>query len=132
MLARHSRPLSIWLFGTALVIAAPSARADDLLRFGRIATLAPLCDVRDEQWSFDLRRAELQAATGSRRSDDKALEIAPGSPAAIAALSRAEHDAIEEFAEVSPARSCENLRPDPDLNHADEIVRAFRARRPGS
>ena len=132
MLTRDRRPLSIWLLCAVLVIVAPPARADDLLRFGRLATLAPLCDLRNEQWSFDLRRAELQSATGSARPDDKALETAPGSPAAIAALSRAEHDAIEEFAEDSPARSCEKLRPDPDLNHADEIVRAFRAQRPES
>ena len=123
--------LMIVLIGSGL----SPARADDLQRFGRIATLAPLCSERDEDWSFDLRRAELQTATGSARFDDEALKAAPGSRQAIAALSAAEHTAIEEFAENSPARSCEAVRAEPDLRRADEIVRAFRARRehrPGS
>ena len=108
---------------------AAQAPADDLVRFGRIATLAPLCSVRDDAWSFDLRRAELQTATGSTRSDDDALKAAPGSGQAIAALSLAEHTALEEFAEDSPARSCEGVRADGDLRRGDEIVRAFRAQR---
>ena len=108
---------------------SPRAGADDVERFGRIATLAPLCAARDEAWSFDLRRAELQSATGSTRFDDAALEAAPGSKQVVAALSSAEHEALEEFAENSPSRSCEAVRADPDLRHADEIVRAFRAQR---
>ena len=115
----------------ALVASASSVRADDLRRFGRIATLAPLCDVRDDAWSFDLRRAELQAATGSG-PDDQALATAPGSQPAIASLSLAEHDALEEFAEDAPDRSCEKLRADADLMHADEIVRRFRMQKPNS
>ena len=120
------------LFCAALIVAASAARADDLSRFGRIATLAPLCDLRDDAWSFDLRRAEIQAATGSDRSDDKALEAAPGSRQAIASLSLAEHDALEEFAEDSPSRSCEKIRADADLSHADAVVRRFRAQKPES
>lgn len=110
-------------------IGAHAAQADDLERFGRLATLAPLCSVRDEAWSFDLRRAELQTATGSARFDDDALRTAPGSQRAVAALSSAEHEAIEEFAEASPARSCDAVRADADLQRGDEIVRAFRAQR---
>lgn len=106
-----------------------SARADELLRFGRIATLAPLCSERDEAWAFDLRRAELQTATGSARFDDDALRAAPGSRQAVATLSSAEHEALEEFAENSPVRSCEAVRADADLSRGDEIVRAFRAQR---
>ena len=118
--------LHLLLIAMIGAVATP-ARADDLERFGRIATLAPLCAARDEAWSFDLRRAELQSATGSTRFDDAALKAAPGSKQAVAALSSAEHEALEEFAENSPSRSCEAVRADPDLGHADEIVRAFRA-----
>ena len=125
---RPSRVSCLLLIAT-IAAAAPPARADDVERFGRIATLAPLCAARDEAWSFDLRRAELQSATGSTRFDDAALEAAPGSKQVVAALSSAEHEALEEFAENSPSRSCEAVRADPDLHHADEIVRAFRAQR---
>ncbi len=121
------RGRSLWLALILTGIGSMAARADDLARYGRIATLAPLCSVRDDAWSFDLRRAELQAATGSARFDDDALRTAPGSLRAIAALSSAEHEAIEEFAETSPARSCAAVRADTDLHRGDEIVRAFRA-----
>lgn len=125
MQSRHFRiALTVSMIGW---IAA--AHADDLERFGRIATLAPLCAVRDEAWSFDLRRAELQSATGSARFDDDALRAAPNSEQAVAALSSADHTAIEEFAEDSPARTCEAVRADADLRRGDEIVRAFRAQR---
>ena len=45
--------------------AAPSQAAlDDAVRLGTVATLAPLCGMRDEAWSFDLRRAAVMDATG--------------------------------------------------------------------
>lgn len=123
------REVSGLLLVAMIAAAATPARADDVERFGRIATLAPLCAARNETWSFDLRRAELQSATGSARFDDAALAAAPGSKQVVAALSSAEHTALEEFAENSPSRSCEAVWADPDLRHADEIVRAFRAQR---
>jgi hypothetical protein len=109
--------------------AHAQARKDELLRWGTLATLAPLCGVRDEAWAFDLRRAELQSATGSKRFDDPALKSAPGSNEAVAALSYAEAEALEDFAETSPERTCLPLANSPDLGEGDEIVRAFRAQR---
>lgn len=118
----------VWLiFGSACAHAQESQ--GELLRWGTMATLAPLCGARDEKWAFDLRRAELQSATRSRRFDDEALRAAPGSNEASAALSFAEAEALEEFAESPPERTCKPLALDPDLKQADEIVRAFRAQR---
>lgn len=122
--------LALWATG-----AWAQTSQDELLRLGTLATLAPLCGVRDEAWAFDLRRAELQNATRSRRFDDEALYAAPGSNEATAALSFAETEALEEFADSPPERSCAPLPGTPDLKRADEIVRAFRAQRdkpPGS
>ena len=115
--------------------ADAQASTDQVVRWGKMATLAPLCGLRDEAWSFDLRRAELQGATGSKRFDDKALRSAPGSNEAVAALSYAETEALEGFAETPPERTCLPLSGNPDLLEADDIVRAFRAQRerqPGS
>ncbi len=113
--------------------ASGSVRAqgtqDALLRWGALATLTPLCGLRDEAWAFDLRRAELQAATKSERSDDEALRRAPGRAEAEAALSYAETEALEQFADAPPERSCVPLARDPALGEADEIVRAFRWQR---
>lgn len=146
MLTRFEWGMS--MFGTAwrsafsitCVLAGPAvAQAQgtpsELLRFGSVATLAPLCGLRDEAWAFDLRRAEIQSVTRSPRFDDQALRAAPGSDAAIASLSYAETEALEDFAEAPPDQSCGTLARSPDLTGADEIVRAFRAQRgpqPGS
>jgi len=47
--------------------AAPSEAAlDDAVRLGTVATLAPLCGMRDEAWSFDLRRTAVMDATRPR------------------------------------------------------------------
>lgn len=119
--------LLLWSIGSALI--GPGVAQDELLRWGTLATLAPLCGVRDETWAFDVRRAELQSATGSKRFDDPALKSAPGSNEAAAALSYAEAEALEDFAEASPERTCVPLANSPDLGRADEIVRAFRAQR---
>jgi hypothetical protein len=127
MLGRAGGVLMCGLFG--LGAARAQAPTDELLRWGTLATLAPLCGVRDETWAFDLRRAELQSAIGSKRFDDPALKSAPGSDAAMAALSYAEAEALEDFAETSPERTCVPLANSPDLGRGDEIVRAFRAQR---
>lgn len=74
-----------------------------------------------------LRRIELQSATRNKRFDDPALKSAPGSDAATAALSYAEAEALEDFAEAAPERTCVPLANSPDLRRGDEIVRAFRA-----
>ena len=116
------------LLAPALAAAQP---ADPLVRWGTIATLAPLCGVRDQAWSFDLRRAELQRATRSRRPDDQSLGDAPGSSGAQAALSYAESEALEDFA-ANPPATCRPLASDPALREADAIVRAFRAQFPGT
>lgn len=102
---------------------------DELVRMGGVATLGPLCGIRDEAWSFDLRRAEVQLATRSERFDDEALQAAPGSKEATVALTYAEMEALEDFAEGPPAHTCGPLAENPDLARADEIVRAFRLQR---
>jgi hypothetical protein len=91
---------------------------DDAVRFGAVATLAPLCTLRDAAWAADLRRALLQAA--------------PGSNLAAAALSYAESEALEDFAAGPADATCGPLAHDLDLDRADAIVREFRRRGPGS
>jgi hypothetical protein len=100
---------------------------DKAVRFGAIATLTPLCDLRDPAWAADLRRAELQAM---------GVELAPrqSNPArqaqadrAGAALSYAEDEALESFAEEKPEVACARLAQNPDLATADRMVAAFRA-----
>jgi hypothetical protein len=117
--------------GVALIVTAgPAAtQTNELVQMGRLATLGPLCGLRDEAWAFDLRRAELQGATGSKRWDDEALRAAPGSGAASAALGYAEMEAQEDFAEGPPEQACGKLAHEPGMGQADEIVRAFRAQR---
>jgi len=116
---------------TVLCAAAPAWAqpvADELVRLGSVATVAPLCGLRDEEWAFDLRRAAVQSATKSKAFDDQSLHAAPGGNEASAALGYAEMEALEDFAEA-PARTCGPLAEDPSLAHADETVRAFRAQR---
>ena len=54
---------------------------------------------------------------------------APGSDLAQAALGYAEMEALEQFAAAEPAATCRPLTEHPDLDRADSLVRAFRARR---
>jgi hypothetical protein len=120
------------VFGVlAMLCAAVPGRAqpgsDELTRLGGVATVAPLCGVRDEGWAFDLRRAAVQSATGSKRFDDPALRDAPGRKEAEVALGAAEMEALEDFAEAPPEKTCGPLVKSPELVHADEVVRAFRA-----
>ena len=79
--------------GTAPVLqvqSGPSPEAlGDSVELGGLAALAPLCGLRDEAWSADLRRSAIQTATGTRRHDDAALKAAPGSNQVIGALSYA-------------------------------------------
>ncbi len=82
-----------------------------------------------EAWSFDLRRAGLQDATRSVRTDDRSLRTARGSGRAQAALSGAETDALEDFAGRPPERTCAPLAADPALQQADNLVGAFRLQR---
>ena len=111
------------------------AALDDAVQLGTIATLAPLCGLREETWSFDLRRATILDATRAPAPDDPALTAAPGSNLAIGALAFADAEALESFAEAPPAATCDPLRKDPDLARADAIVQAFRvlkAKKPAS
>ena len=100
---------------------------DGAVRLGAMATLAPLCGLRDEAWAFDLRRAALLRATRGDRPDDEALRAAPGSPLVQSALGYAETEALEDFAGQAPAKTCGPLAAGGDLRDADEAVRAFRA-----
>ena len=108
------------------------ATLDDAVRLGTVATLAPLCGMRDETWSFDLRRATVMETTHTRQPDDEALQRAPGRDLAVAALSHAEAEALEAFAEAPAAETCGPLAQDPELARADQIVRAFRSLKPAS
>ncbi len=98
-------------------------------RFGALATLAPLCDLRDDAWAGDLRQAMIQSATGADVHDEVALLAAPGSDLATAALGYADVEALESFAEESPQKTCAALRSNPDLPGADARVQAWRARK---
>lgn len=118
-----------------LLLAAPAfaetgpsqAALDETVKLGTMAALAPLCGLREEAWAFDLRRAAILDATRAPSPGDPALKAAPGSNLVIAALSFAEAEALESFAEAPAAHSCAPLARDPELERADRIVQAFRA-----
>lgn len=117
--------------------SGPSQAAiEDAVRLGTVATLAPLCGMRDEAWSFDLRRAAVMDATRAPQADDETLRRIPGRDLAVAALSHAEAEALEAFAESPASNTCDPLAGDPELLRADRIVQAFRllkaAARPGT
>ena len=97
----------------------------DAAELGRLATLAPLCGLRDDHWRADLRRAAMQSATGTAAHDDKALRTVPGSQLALNALSYGEDETLENFA-AGPDGQCERLASDPGLPRADAMVAAFR------
>ena len=103
----------------------------DAATFGAVATLAPLCGLRDEAWSADLRRAAKQTATGSGATDDAALSRAPGGDQAGAALGYGDMEALEDFAADTPEVTCAALRNNSALGRADKAVDAFRRRRDG-
>ncbi len=103
----------------------PSA-LDEAVRLGTVAALAPLCGLRDEGWAFDLRRAAILDATRTGQPDDSALKAAPGSDTVVGALSFAEAEALESFAEAAPGQTCGPLARDPELFRADGLVAAFR------
>ncbi len=115
--------------------AAPGpsqAQIADSVEIGGLATLAPLCGLRDEAWSADLRRSTIQAATGTPEHSDGALKAAPGSDLVIGALSYAETEALEDFAQAPPAATCGPLAANPVLSRADAMVRHFREGAPAS
>ena len=99
--------------------------------FGAVATLAPMCGLRDEAWSGDLRRAAMQTATRSAATDDATLSAAPGSNQVVAALGYGDMEALEDFAADTPEATCAALRTNPALGKADAAVDAFRRRRDG-
>jgi len=103
----------------------------DAATFGAVATLAPLCGLRDEAWSRDLRRAAAQTATGSAATDDAGLARVPGNGQVAAALGYGDMEALEDFAADTPAATCASLRGNPALGRADAAVAAFRRRRDG-
>ncbi len=111
----------------ALANAQTQRQLDTSVRFGAIATVGPLCGLRDGQWAVDLRRAELQAM---------GADIGPGPvdperqrlhDRAGAALSYAEDEALEDFASEAPDATCTPLAKDPDLARADQMVAAYRS-----
>jgi len=124
--------LSIALVSVAGAQTVPAGQSvADAATFGAVATLAPLCGLRDEAWSFDLRRAAMQTATGSAATDDAGLSHAAGSGQVAAALGYGDMEALEDFAADTPAATCASLRANPALGRADAAVAAFRRRRDG-
>ena len=122
--------LSVWCLPAA---GQPSqAQLADSVEVGGLAALAPLCGLRDEAWSADLRRSTIQAATGTSGHEDSALQAAPGSNLVVGALSYAEAEALESFAEAPAAVTCGPLASNPALFRADAMVRHFRATAPSS
>lgn len=119
------------LLATAPAAAQDQAALDRAVRLGTMAALAPLCGLREEGWAFDLRRAMILHATRTTEPDDAALERAPGSQRVIGAMSYAETEALEDFAQAAAAVTCVPLSQDPELFRADAIVQAFRALKGG-
>ena len=133
-LAKNSEESAVLLLVRlpSLYTQVPSGQSlADAATFGAVATLAPLCGLRDEAWSSDLRRAATQTATGSTAFDDTALSRAPGSDQAAAALGYGDMEALEDFAADTPAATCASLRGNAALGRADAAVAAFRRRRDG-
>ncbi len=67
--------------------------------------------------------------------DDGGLQRAPGSEAAMSALSSAGAEALESFAQVPLGQGCGRLERRPGLAEADRKIRQFYAQRtpaPGS
>ena len=122
----------VGLAGAAAAAEPSQAALDDAVKLGTVATLAPLCGTRDEAWAFDVRRATIMDAARAARPDDPALQAAPGSQLVIGALSFAEAEALESFAEAPAADTCGPLEADPVLKRADAMVRAFRALKTGA
>jgi len=116
----------------AIVIAEPSEQQlASAVELGGLAALAPLCGLRDQDWSADLRRSTIQTSTGAVAYGDASLRSAPGSNVVIGALSYAETEATEQFAET-PAATCTALAGNSILPRADEMVLRFRGGRPSS
>jgi hypothetical protein len=88
--------------------------------------------LRDAAWAADLRRAAIQAATRSHAHDDPGLQAAPGSDMAIGALSFADAEALESFAEAPAQETCGPLAHSTGLDQADGMVRGFRQQAPAS
>ncbi len=111
------------LSNTALAQTPPNlsqADIDEAVRRGTVATLAHICGLRDEAWAFDLD------ATHAARPDDETLRQAPGNQLITTAMTYAETEALEDFAESAPAVTCEPMKRNPELARADKIVHDFR------
>jgi hypothetical protein len=120
----------LWMSVAQAQVPAGQSIADGAT-FGAVATLAPMCGLRDEAWAADLRRAAMQAATGSAATDDSVLSSAPGGNKVVAALGYGDMEALEDFAADTPRATCAALRENPALGKADAAVDAFRRRRDG-
>jgi hypothetical protein len=131
---RIQRRAGLWCqISLMSLLAAGGVRAEepglaDAVHLGGLATLAPLCGLRDDAWAADLRRSLLQGATGTGRTDDSGLLAAPGRGQADAALGFADIESLEDFAEQAPAEACRKVASDPDLRRADAAVLGFRQR----
>ena len=124
--------LASGLWGAPVMAQPSEAQLADTVNVGTVAALAAVCGLRDEAWAADLRRAAIQSATGTRAHDDPGLHAAPGSDLAIGALSFADAEALESFAEAPPDATCRPLAHSKGLEQADGMVRGFREQAPAS
>lgn len=105
----------LWL---AAVAPAAAQGLGDAAQFGAVATMAPLCGLRDEAWSDDLREAAFETAAASQGQ-------------AAAAIAYGDMEALEDFAADSPAVACSSLAANPALRRADQAVARLRQQRDG-
>ena len=105
---------------------------DTLNRLARVMALAPVCSLRPEDWTADLWRGAMQQASGTTARDDTGLRAATGGNIADSAIGSEQLEALEDFAEAPPEKTCGPLADSADLKEADRVVRAWRARQPQS
>ncbi len=101
----------------------------DAATYGAVAALAPLCNLHDEAWAQDLRRAARHVASPQQPLDDASLNAAPGAGQMGAALGYGEMEALEDMAADKLEPTCANLQKNPALTRAEAAVKAFRAAR---
>lgn len=125
--ARSAMPAAQLAVGDGAQAGVPGqAQLDQAVRLGAIATTGPLCGLRDARWGADLRSAELQAMGAPPVPATAAPEDRRRADVAGAALSYAEDEALEDFAEAPPDATCGPLARNPELAHADAMVTAWR------
>jgi hypothetical protein len=115
---------------TSAAAETTEERLAEVARLGGLAAVVPLCGLRDDGWAVDLRLAAMQSITGRPEPNDSG-HASRDQNLAAAAVAHGDLEATEDFAERTPAASCEALRTDPALPGADAMVGEFRQREHG-